>query len=102
MGNGTLQATMAITPAAAPPFANGDFNGDGTRDVMWRDASGTTAVWFMENGHIGQTTSYGSTAGQTEVAAGDFNHDGVTDVMWFNTATGDVATWLFDHNGLLI
>jgi hypothetical protein len=56
----------------------------------------------MENGRIGQTTSYGSTAGQTEVAAGDFNHDGVTDVMWFNTATGDVATWLFDHNGLLI
>jgi hypothetical protein len=30
------------------------------------------------------------------------NHDGVTDVMWQSTTTGDIATWQFDHSGLLI
>jgi len=25
----------------------GDFNGDGKSDILWRDTSGNTAMWFM-------------------------------------------------------
>src|SRR5262245_6765102 len=85
-----------------PAITNGDFNGDGTGDVMWRDGNGVTSVWFMKNGQIGATMSYGSTAGQNRIAVGDFNHDGVSDMMWQDNGTGDVSLWLFDRNGLLI
>src|SRR5262245_49707180 len=53
MGDGTRQGTMAIQNMAGwSAIAHGDFNGDGI-----------TAAWFMQNGHINGTKSYGSTAG---------------------------------------
>jgi FG-GAP repeat len=27
--------------------ATGDFNGDGKGDIVWRNTSGTTAIWLM-------------------------------------------------------
>jgi hypothetical protein len=28
----------------------GDFNGDGTDDILWRNNDGTVANWLMSNG----------------------------------------------------
>jgi hypothetical protein len=42
-------------------IANGDFNGDGTDDVMWRNADEITAAW-TKDGQIFKP-SYGSTTG---------------------------------------
>ena len=67
---------------AARNIRSGKRNGDGSDDVMWRNADGLTAIWFMQDGQIFLTKSYGSTARQNVVTAGDFNHDGVSDVMW--------------------
>ena len=30
----------------------GDFNGDGKSDILWRDTSGDTVIWFMNGGPI--------------------------------------------------
>jgi hypothetical protein len=41
-----------------PIVETGDFNGDGMSDILWRDTSGNTAIWFM-NG----ATSTGASLG---------------------------------------
>jgi hypothetical protein len=39
-----LIATVATTWSIV---ATGDFNGDGKGDIVWRNTSGTTAIWLM-------------------------------------------------------
>ncbi len=38
----------------------GDYNGDGTSDILWRDTSGNTAIWFMNGLAIGSTAGLGN------------------------------------------
>ncbi len=33
----------------------GDFNHDGTADLLWSNANGALGLWLMQNGAIGQT-----------------------------------------------
>jgi hypothetical protein len=37
---GNVPTTWAVV-------GTGDFNGDGNTDILWRDTSGNTAIWFM-------------------------------------------------------
>src|SRR5262249_43982178 len=103
MGHGARQGSVTVQNMTGwTAIANGDFNGNGTDDVIWRNADGVTAVWFMQNGQIFGTTSLGSTAGLNVVTTGDFNHDGVADVMWQDASSGAITTWPFDPSGDLI
>lgn len=83
-------------------IASGDFNSDGADDVLWRNADGITSVWFMQNGQIFGTMSYGSRAGQNVITTGDVNHDGTADVMWQDITTGTISTRQFANNGTLL
>jgi hypothetical protein len=38
----------------------GDFNNDGNTDILWRDTSGNTAIWFMNGLQIGSTAGVGN------------------------------------------
>jgi hypothetical protein len=38
----------------------GDFNGDAKSDLLWRDTSGNTAIWFMNGATIASTGSVGN------------------------------------------
>jgi hypothetical protein len=40
-----LRASLETTNS--PIVETGDFNGDGMSDILWRDTSGNTAIWFM-------------------------------------------------------
>ena len=72
----------------------GDFNGDGTSDILWRNTDGDTAVWYSI-----------ATGGYSPVDLGvvdpswsiqriaDFNADGKADIWWRN-ANGEVGLWL--------
>ena len=79
----------AVKPDASWNLAGvGDFNGDGRKDVLWRNASGEVAAWFMNGTAIagsGDLTSGGVAVkpGATWSIAGigDFNHDGNSDVL---------------------
>jgi hypothetical protein len=78
----------------------GDFDGDGKADLLWRNtATGNTVVWLMDGetrlaeGSIALVPSAWRIAG-----TGDFNGDGKADVLWRNSATGNAIVW--QMNGL--
>ena len=64
--------------------ATGDFNNDGTTDIMWEHAAtGSTAEWLMApTGGVGSMLSAPPVGGWGVVATGDFNNDGTTDLLW--------------------
>ena len=77
----------------------GDFNGDGTTDILWHDAYGDVTIWMMSAGSIAQGVSVGNLpTNWSIVGTGDFDGDGITDILWRNTA-GDVLIWLMNSNG---
>ncbi len=38
----------------------GDFNADGKSDLLWRDNSGNTAIWFLNGLQVSSTASLGN------------------------------------------
>jgi hypothetical protein len=80
----------------------GDFSGNGTQDILWRNDNGAVAEWTM-NGS--QVTSAVDVTYQGSVAApvsswhvagiGDFDGDGKSDILWRND-NGTVAEWLMN------
>jgi uncharacterized delta-60 repeat protein len=89
--------------------SSGDFNKDGSDDLLWRNiATGVNQVWFM-NGttKIGQQnitrpngTDFvvGGDAWRIK-ATGDFNKDGVLDIVWRNSVTGENLVWYLGGAG---
>jgi hypothetical protein len=51
LGNIPTSWTMAET---------GDFDGNGTSDLLWRDTSGNTAVWFVSGVTVSSTGYVGN------------------------------------------
>jgi hypothetical protein len=69
----------------------GDFNGDGTTDILWRQDSGALALWEMQDGDVlieRDVRSFDTT--WTVEADGDFNGDGTSDILW-RRSDGQVA-----------
>jgi hypothetical protein len=52
-GIGNLPATWSLA-------LTGDFNGNGKSDLLWRDGSGDTAIWFMNGTSVASTQSVGN------------------------------------------
>lgn len=75
------------------PFCCKDFDGDGLADILWRDTSGTVALWRTN----GPSPIVASVPTSWMIAGiGDFNHDGKADILWWDTVGGTVATWIMD------
>jgi hypothetical protein len=79
----------------------GDFNGDDTADILWRNSSnGELAIWLMSNGQMSSSANIARVPLTWSVAeVGDFNGDGKSDILWLDTA-GDLGVWLM--NGLSV
>jgi hypothetical protein len=74
--------------------AAGDFNGDGTSDILWRHDSGPVVLFEMQDGALVLARALGGFDTTWEIAgANDVTGDGTTDVIWRNEDTGFVATW---------
>ncbi|MCX7360114.1 MAG: PQQ-dependent sugar dehydrogenase [Alphaproteobacteria bacterium] len=71
------------------------FSGDGTSDLLWRNANtGAAAIWEM-SGSI-QTNAFiagGAPSEWSILGTGDFSGDGRDDIIWRNTTTTAVAVW---------
>jgi hypothetical protein len=101
--NGTvvdLVGSKAL-PAMAASFAvagTGDFNGDGIKDVVWRDnAANITRFWsFNTSGTPVQTADNGALVGGSNFqiqGIADINGDGKSDILWRDQGSGRTVLW---------
>jgi serralysin len=110
MNDGVISSSSFVTANGASVAVDGswsvagigDFNGDGSADILWRNTSGETAVWSMNGPAVaasGDVTSNGVAvvpdASWSVGGVGDFNGDGKVDILWRNTS-GEVADWLMN------
>ena len=93
----------AAAPDSSWSFAGtGDFSGDGSSDILWRNANGTLIDWTMNGSAItsSQDVTLNGTAATPDASwsiagIGDFNGDGRSDMLWRN-AGGALMDWTMD------
>ncbi len=72
----------------------GDFNGDGNPDILWQNADGTPAIWFLSGTNVVQMVPLTNPGSSWKiVGVGDFNGDGKADILWQYT-DGTPGIWL--------
>ena len=92
--------TIGTHPAGYQIAGTGDFNQDGTSDVVWYNPSNNDVdVWLVQNGHWAGSVGLGAhPAGSQLMGIGDFDHNGVADIMWRDTSNGHIETWLMAYS----
>lgn len=76
------------------PMGSGDFDGNGSNDVLLWSTNGQVAVWMMQNNIRAGTTALKKIGTALRVGGvADFNSDGQADILWHNPATGKLAAW---------
>jgi len=71
----------------------GDFNGDGTSDILWRNTSGDAAIWYSVSTGGYSPVDLGVVDPSWSIQQiGDFNADGKADIWWRN-ANGEIGVW---------
>jgi hypothetical protein len=99
---GNRRTSAAITVAVANQAGNGvvgDFNNDGTPDLLFAHTSGTLYAWFMDAARMigGDYVSPQTVpAGWQVVGIDDFNADGKSDIIIQNQTTGQLTLWAMD------
>jgi trimeric autotransporter adhesin len=81
--------------------SNGDFNGDGNPDLVWRNTeTGRTTIWFITgatwNGGFADIEPTLNDQAWSLVGVADFNGDGSPDLLWRNSQTGRTTIWYMD------
>jgi FG-GAP-like repeat len=79
--------------------AVGDFNGDGTSDLLWQNRNnGTVSIWQVQNGtYVKSPFTSNVPIGEWQVlGAADMDGDGVSDIIWRNI-NGQVVVWLMSN-----
>jgi hypothetical protein len=122
-GLGTLEIWFSGTAArtARPPLTSdqlayasshavqgiGDFDGEGTSDVLWRGSDGAVSIWFFAAAMVRATTPpRPGDPSWTIERLGDYNGDGRTDIYWryfgaddpFGSHHGQLAIWYDGDN----
>jgi hypothetical protein len=66
----------------------GDFNGDGDSDILWRDSTGNTSIWFVER-YAGFVLRWPQQHCHKLIG---FNGDGMSDIVWQDCGTKGVCS----------
>ncbi|PYR51663.1 MAG: hypothetical protein DMF89_05155 [Acidobacteria bacterium] len=88
-----------ISAPGRHPSRNDDLDGDGRKDLVWRQTqSGDVAAWLMNGTSVkqGPVIAAGVPLAWQIVGMGDLDGDTNADLVWRNTQTGDVAAWLMN------
>ena len=97
--NGT-QVAQSVNFGVVPLTWNiagiGDFDGNGSADIMWRDSGGNVGTWLMNGTSILSSAVLGNVPLNWTIAeTGDYNGDGKSDVLWTDN-TGNVGAWFMN------
>jgi hypothetical protein len=80
----------------------GDFAGNGTDDMLWRNAStGALVEWVMNNGTVSSSATLLTSLRMTVAGTGDYTGNGTDDILLNNAMTGTTSAWLI-NNGTLV
>ncbi len=84
-----------INPAVVDTLrADGDFDGDGRFDILWRHyVDGRNVIWRSGNASTYQVAQAITDAKWKVVGIGDFNADGEDDILWRHMGTGQNVIW---------
>lgn len=96
---GGKEATTSFTLTVNRVTVPNDFNGDGSQDIIFQDANGNLAAWFMSGDDLKSATfltpSNVGDAGWRVVGAGDFNADSKSDLLFQHT-DGTLSVWIMN------
>jgi len=95
-GNWAASIDPGTHPAGYQVSGVGDFNKDGTSDLLWFNPSTNSVdLWMLSNGKWSASSDVGQhPAGYNIAGMGDFNGDGSTDVLWVNPNTNQTDIWM--------
>jgi len=92
-GKSSFGQTIGVASGGWTIAGTGDFDGDGTADLLWRHADGSNYAWFMDGPTV-HAHGYlpAAAASWSVLAVNDFTGDGRADILWRN-ADGAIAVW---------
>ena len=74
----------------------GDFDGNGSTDILWRDTSGNVGMWLMNGTQLLSTAVLGNVPLNWTIAqTGDYTGAGMSDILWTDSA-GNVGAWFMN------
>ena len=98
MQGGTIAQSvdLGVVPLSWSTLAVGDFDGNGSADILWRDTSGNVGIWLMNGTKILSTAVLGQVPlAWSVVETGDFDGDGKSDILWADN-TGNIGAWFMN------
>jgi hypothetical protein len=96
----SLTASSTSTPAGVRTVLTGDFDGDGSGDVLtYGPGTEVDELWFGIAGSSAMRQVPVTIKGQYRPVAGDFDGDGRTDVLWYAPGTATDSLWEWNGSG---
>lgn len=80
-GSEVIGESFAMAPPRAQPAGKGDFNGDGTADLVWQHDDGAISIWSMIAGKPHDHAAGRLAGGATIAGTADLDGDGTTDLV---------------------
>ena len=102
-GNRNVKVDYLVGTPATILDATGDFNGDGSPDLVLRNSgNGKTTIWYL-HGNAFFSSANGPTlpAGWAIACVADLNHDSKPDFVLFNASTHQTAIWFLNNTAHL-
>lgn len=89
-------ANLGAMPLNWSVAGTGDFDGNGSTDILWRDQAGNVGIWLMDGTRIASSKVIGNVPRDWTIAeTGDYAGTGKSDILWADM-DGDVSAWFMD------